>query len=377
MTISAQDLEERLALALDHVAREPARAPDRHVDLGKEARVLPTETVDQATAGALRKLLADRTPSDPLRSTIFIAAEQFAHEAGADRFGPRTRKEIALLLKERPDFSSLTDNIEAAHARAHLHELRRAVGVGTSLRELETDTGMKEFAPGLWLDLAQRELSSDAYLRKFDAFLTSRSILPTEILPRLKSMVRIHGATTAQLALNLSCRFLHQFGRYDEARDLLFRAERLSSLGWTMPCEDEPYKGIVGYQTAEEIIEDFRQAIHDASTPKLVLQRYRIMLIPFFSSDTGTLSTNLTSNFLEVALNHISQSELWVLVTDAKYLIKDQNGRDWFASVAISRLPKPVPPTASVADPPFKSPARKPKFVGGVGKLLIGAGFAA
>ncbi|MGE0658273.1 MAG: hypothetical protein AB7F36_01730 [Reyranellaceae bacterium] len=336
MQLSSEELKVRLLAALDAVARDPERAPDDHVDLARKVRGFPREVVDSAFAATLADLVVQRKPGEAARSTAFVAAEQFAHYAGADCFGPRSKAQVAALLRDRTATKDPVARLEAVRARAYLHELRRAVGGSTTLAELEAETELREVEPGLWLDLAVWELAPHAYIEQLGMALERRTMEPAAILPRLKTLVRLHGAGIAQMALDTCCLFLHRFGRYEDARSLVARAERIAPVGWTIPCKDPVTGAFRGYRTGDSLLVDFEAEIGKTRYPVDVLQRYRQLAIPLFSWQDDAQLPDTVLKFLEITQRRLEVIEILEIAKNIK--IKDQNGRDWFAMIVFPRL---------------------------------------
>ena len=379
--IDRDELQERLFRALDAIARDPERAPDDHIDLARAARGLAPDVVDTAFAAALARLVVGRPPGEAARSMAFVAAEQFAHHAGADRFGPKTKAQVAGLLRDQAGTTERKSRIEAARARAHLHELRRAVGAPTTLAELDAESELRDLEPGLWLDLAQQDLAPDAFLKYLEIAIESRQLAPSELLPRLQSLIRGHGAGIAQRALDVCCQFLHRLGRYEVARGLVARAERIAPLGWTIPCQDPVTKASKGYGTAARLIADFREELTITRYPVHIIQRYRILAIPLFAYEDYESVPEATWTFLEIAQSLVDPATLWLLAMDESYRANDQNGRDWFSAVVFSsRLSvklADVLQTGSPAAAAFAPPKSEPRLaITATSKLLVSAGFA-
>lgn len=378
--LSRAALEEKLFLSLDAIARDPERAPDDHVDLARTARGLPPDVVDLAFAAALSRLVVGRPPGDPARSVVFLAAEQFAHQAGADRFGPGTKGLVATMLGETGAAPDEENRFEGVRARAHLHELRRAVGAPTTLAEIEAETELRELEPGLWLDLAEQELPSDAYLREVSLALEGRRMYPPEILPRLRNLIRLHGAGPAQRALDVCCLFLHRYGRYEEVRDLIARAERIAPRGWTIPCEDPVLGGNKGFRDAADLIAALEADLEVGASAVHVIQRYRILAIPLFAWHDEVPDLKMPSKFIEISLRELGISSLWHLATDVRNRAEDQNGRDWFGTIVFQMHPSPGQRAAhrfdSAAFSAFSAPTRRLRSTNsGAPQLLRTAGF--
>lgn len=115
--------------------------------------------------------------------------------------------------------------------------LSRTVGISVTLEMLNKEHELREFQPLLWLDLASAELAPDVFTGYVKSFLEHSAFHPFALIPRLKLIIQRQGIGVAQSVLDIGYRSLYASKKYDEARDMIARAEAVEPRGWRVPID--------------------------------------------------------------------------------------------------------------------------------------------
>ena len=345
---TAPEFAQSLAEAMKSAAMQGERSDGRHLDLAREARSLPAEVVDEAFSHALASTITDLNSQPSVIAELLIVAEQFADGAGANRFLEKTRLFVSdKLSRDRDQPKTIQGSAaEVAQIRARYLSLARAVGISISLERLETETELKEFAPLLWLDLANSELASGEFVERVEQFFSQGTFHPFALIPRLKSIFQKHGPGTAQSVLDAGYRKLFVDQKYAEADSLIDRANIVLPKGWERPPKREPF--VPNAQTTETskcIDAMVRHLQIGSDKPALVVRVIREMLDPVLSVSSDDQEEQRRDGLrqrLFRSLPDLPQFES-VLLTGLlpDFRLPDVSGFDWWQDCGPWRLHLP------------------------------------
>jgi len=233
--MSQLDLALPIADALLRAAALKERAGEQILDLGREARGLPADVVDQALANALEQALDDVGTNSEGKQTVLVYAAQFADTAGSGKFRAVTRDFARSLLGADGQFGGSAKFEGLGACRAFTLALLRSLGDNLSPENLEDDSIMLSSEPLLWLDLACRELTSQRYLEYVERFLREDQVSPKDLISRLPAVIREYGTGTAEEMLAIAARTLTSSGRTSEINEIYALAEIIEPRGWAPP----------------------------------------------------------------------------------------------------------------------------------------------
>ncbi len=164
--------------------------------------------------------------------------------------------------------------------------LARAVGISISLERLETETELKEFAPLLWLDIANSELASGEFVERVEQFFSQGTFHAFALIPRLKSIFQKHGAGTAQSVLDAGYRKLFVDQKYAEADSLIDRANIVLPEGWERLRKDGTFVPNAQTTVTSKYIDAMVRHLQIGSDkPALVVRVIREMLDHLLAGD--------------------------------------------------------------------------------------------
>ena len=256
--VDEDEIAHAIAGAFREAARYRERSDDRIVQIAKRARGLAAELNDRVFAAALRSTLEGLGTSWEAKCEVMVLAEQFAYLAGANGFSSKTHSLLTELRhrahdSEEAGHDSVPDR-EYATFRGYLLALARTVGMSITVQDMEREVLLREQEPTLWLDLATECFAPGAYIDGVRELLEDDAFSPFEIVRRLPMIVRHQGVSTAQKVLDAACRHLHGQRKYDDAWDLIRRAEDFEPRGWRLPPSGGPIH-VPGAPTVEDYIE--------------------------------------------------------------------------------------------------------------------------
>ena len=224
-----------------------ATTPAVHSDgqlaaLAKHVQALPIDLLDQAFSRALLNVLEKFSGTSTTLEDLLIAAEQFAYQAGTDRFSVKSGHLVNTLLAPAGllSYGSELSAVDTATCRARAFALARSIGVTVTLKSLDEESRLYDLQPLLWLDLVQNYLASNVFVERIKALLDRDAFHPVALIPRLKLITQHHGQDVAQAVLDIACRRLYSRSQYSEAEDLIARANTVEPRGWRLAGSSDP-----------------------------------------------------------------------------------------------------------------------------------------
>ena len=271
--------------ALLEAVRHRDRSDGRLVHLAERARGVATEVTDGAFAEALGSILLDLEGDWDAKCEVMVAAEQFVYKAGANCLSRRTHSLIAALRKLPPGQANVGDESAPpgviAAFRAYLLALAQTAGVQTTIPDLDGESFLRRHQPLLWLELVTENLAPGGFVQKVRDLLREELLRPDELVRRLPMIVHHQKPAAAQEMLDEVCRHLCARARFEEAWDLIRRAEKLDSRGWQLPLGGWPVE-TVGAGSVEDhirvlLFDRLRRANSDAVE---VIEEFRVRMAP-------------------------------------------------------------------------------------------------
>jgi hypothetical protein len=291
--LEADELCDLIYSALLDEARNYDRSRERGPALARKSRGLPAEVVDHGFSCALSRLLAFNPTNWELIRQVLVAAQQFASQAGGDRFGLLSQAVVAHALSGELALSTEPTNEaedKIALCRARTYALGRAIGMSFTADEIISEDGLKRWHPLAWLDLVATELTPECLLDRLRDLLAEGAVDPFALVPRLSYWAVELGMGVAHGGFEMACRQLYAEGRYEAARELKDRMEDSEPRGWRLPLGGDA-EGVLNITPTKVLIETFSKQMRflESSDVAEAVLNLRTMLDPLlaFTEDSS------------------------------------------------------------------------------------------